>query len=111
MVANGARYRKPSAAAAEALRPLALGRKLAGRFHCSVAVRLVKAVLVFWAALAGTVPAMGGAAPFTFGVFPRWNAQITVRDFGPLARELGSALGEPLRVETDKDFPSFMARV
>jgi phosphonate transport system substrate-binding protein len=71
----------------------------------------LKAVLLFWAALAGTVPAMGGAAPFTFGVFPRWNAQITIRDFGPLARELGSALGEPLRVETDKDFPSFMARV
>lgn len=49
--------------------------------------------------------------PIVFGVFPRWNAQITVRDFTPLAERLGRELGRPVRVETDKDFDSFMRRV
>lgn len=47
----------------------------------------------------------------TFGVFPRWNAQITVRDFTPLAALLSQELGRPVRIETDKDFDSFMGRV
>lgn len=49
--------------------------------------------------------------PIVFGVFPRWNAQITVRDFMPLAAQLGRELGRPVRIETDKDFGSFMRRV
>ncbi len=49
--------------------------------------------------------------PLTFGIFPRWNAQITVRDFTPLAILLGQDLGRPVRIETDKDFDSFMNRV
>lgn len=49
--------------------------------------------------------------PIVFGVFPRWNAQITVRDFTPLAAHLGRELGRPVRIETDKDFDSFMRRV
>lgn len=49
--------------------------------------------------------------PITFGVFPRWNAQITVRDFTPLAELLGRELGRPIQIETDKDFDSFMQRV
>jgi phosphonate transport system substrate-binding protein len=49
--------------------------------------------------------------PIVFGVFPRWNAQITVRDFTPLATLLGRELGRPVRIETDKDFDSFMRRV
>lgn len=46
-----------------------------------------------------------------FGVFPRWNAQITVRDFTPLAALLERELGRSVRIETDKDFDSFMRRV
>lgn len=46
-----------------------------------------------------------------FGVFPRWNAQTMVRDFTPLARALEKALGREVRIETDKDFDSFMRRV
>lgn len=46
-----------------------------------------------------------------FGVFPRWNAQITIRDFTPLAALLERELGRRVRVETDKDFDSFMRRV
>ncbi|WP_165922911.1 phosphate/phosphite/phosphonate ABC transporter substrate-binding protein [Sulfurirhabdus autotrophica] len=49
--------------------------------------------------------------PLTFGVFPRWNAQIMVRNFSPLAHVLSQSLGREVRVETDKDFNSFMARV
>lgn len=49
--------------------------------------------------------------PLTLGVFPRWNAQIMVRNFSPLAHFLSQSLGREVRVETDKDFNSFMARV
>jgi phosphonate transport system substrate-binding protein len=55
--------------------------------------------------------AVAGSDPIIFGVFPRWNAQITVRDFTPLAAQLGRELGRPVRIETDKDFDSFMRRV
>lgn len=61
--------------------------------------------------------AIAGAAtsvetkPIVFGVFPRWNAQITVRDFTPLATLLSHDLGRPVHIETDKDFDSFMRRV
>ncbi|MBI5783670.1 MAG: phosphate/phosphite/phosphonate ABC transporter substrate-binding protein [Gammaproteobacteria bacterium] len=61
------------------------------------------------------VTAMGAVhadqTPLAFGIFPRWNAQITVRDFTPLATFLGQELGRPVRIETDKDFDSFMHRV
>ena len=50
-------------------------------------------------------------APLSFGVFPRWNAHIMVRDFTPLARILSQVLEREVRVETDKDFESFMRRV
>lgn len=50
-------------------------------------------------------------AAIVFGIFPRWNAQITVRDFTPLATLLSHELGRPVRIETDKDFDSFMRRV
>jgi phosphonate transport system substrate-binding protein len=50
-------------------------------------------------------------APLVFGVFPRWNAQITVRDFTPLAELLARELGRRVRIETDKNFDSFMLRV
>jgi phosphonate transport system substrate-binding protein len=66
-------------------------------------------------ALALLVTAMGAVranqAPLTFGIFPRWNAQTTVRDFTPLATLLSQELGRPVRIETDKDFDSFMNRV
>jgi len=60
-------------------------------------------------AVAGTVALAG--QPITLGIFPRWNAQITVRDFTPLAELLARELGRPVRIETDKDFDSFMRRV
>lgn len=50
-------------------------------------------------------------APLRFGVFPRWNAQIMVAEFTPLAEVLGRAVGRRVRIETDKDFASFMRRV
>jgi phosphonate transport system substrate-binding protein len=63
-------------------------------------------------ALCAIVPriAFAGPDPIIFGVFPRWNAQITVRDFTPLAEQIGHELGRPVRIETDKDFDSFMRR-
>lgn len=71
--------------------------------------------LVLWLVLLALVPGMDiqadSAAPLSFGVFPRWNAQITVRDFKPLAQVLGHALGREIRIETDKDFDAFMRRV
>lgn len=52
------------------------------------------------------------AAPaLTLAVFPRWNAQVMVRNFTPLAKWLGRELGREVRLETDKDFDSFMRRV
>lgn len=50
-------------------------------------------------------------APLRFGVFPRWNAQIMVAEFTPLAQALGKSVGRDVRIETDKDFASFMQRV
>jgi phosphonate transport system substrate-binding protein len=66
--------------------------------------------LLLWGAAGaqGSAPAPQSLA---FGVFPRWSAQATVRDFTPLARVLGQTLGREVRVETDKDFESFMRRV
>lgn len=55
--------------------------------------------------------AVAGPDPVIFGVFPRWNAKITVRNFTPLAEQLSRELGRPVRIETDKDFDSFMRRV
>lgn len=49
--------------------------------------------------------------PLRFGVFPRWNAQLMVREFAPLARILSQTLGRPVLIETDKDFATFMERV
>jgi phosphonate transport system substrate-binding protein len=49
--------------------------------------------------------------PLRFGVFPRWNAQIMVADFTPLAQALGTAIDRKVQIETDKDFASFMRRV
>jgi len=46
-----------------------------------------------------------------FGIFPRWNARITVREFAPLAEMLSREINRPVRIETDKDFNSFMFRV
>lgn len=57
------------------------------------------------------VVARADPKPLTLGVFPRWNAQITVRDFTPLAELLGRELGRSVQIETDKDFDSFMRRV
>lgn len=51
------------------------------------------------------------AAPLRFGVFPRWNAQIMVADFTPVAQALGAAVGCSIQIETDKDYASFMRRV
>lgn len=71
------------------------------------------AVLVMFilAAMAPLHTLAAAGQPLTFGVFPRWNAQIMVHDFTPLARILGQVLGRKVRVETDKDFDSFMRRV
>ena len=64
--------------------------------------------------LLALLPAFAAAAedaPLRFGVFPRWNAQIMVAEFTPLAQALGKAVGRSVRIETDKDFASFMQRV
>ncbi len=58
-----------------------------------------------------SVVAYADLKPLTLGVFPRWNAQITVRDFTPLAELLGRELSRSVQIETDKDFDSFMRRV
>ena len=63
------------------------------------------------AALAGGGALAADDAPLRFGVFPRWNAQIMVAEFAPLADALGKAVGRAVRIETDKDFASFMQRV
>ena len=76
-------------------------------------IRSATRVWIFLLASWASTPAAAAATPdpITFGVFPRWNAQITVRDFTPLATLLGNELGRPIRIETDKDFESFMRRV
>lgn len=63
------------------------------------------------AALAGAGTSIADEGPVRFGVFPRWNAPIMVAGFSPLAAVLGAATGRDVRVETDKDFASFMRRV
>lgn len=62
-----------------------------------------------WLVCVGAIAA--DDAPLRFGVFPRWNAQIMVAEFTPLAEALGRAVGRRVRIETDKDFTSFMRRV
>lgn len=66
-------------------------------------------LLAYWASATSVMAA--NPDPITFGVFPRWNAQITVRNFTPLGELLSRELGRPVRIETDKDFNSFMHRV
>ena len=75
--------------------------------------RVMNRVWIGLIVLCTIVPRIGIAEsdPIVFGVFPRWNAQITVRDFTPLAALLERELGRPVRIETDKDFDSFMRRV
>lgn len=71
-------------------------------------------ILARLCALAGALWIAGAGAaqpPLHFGVFPRWNAQTMVRDFTPLAAALSRTLGREVRIETDKDFESFMRRV
>lgn len=66
------------------------------------------------ACLLALLPVFASAAekvPLRFGVFPRWNAQIMVAEFTPLAQALGKSVGRDVRIETDKDFASFMQRV
>ena len=63
------------------------------------------------AALAGGGALAADDTPLRFGVFPRWNAQIMVAEFTPLADTLSKAVGRAVRIETDKDFASFMQRV
>lgn len=63
------------------------------------------------AALAGGGALAADDASLRFGVFPRWNAQIMVAEFAPLADTLSKAVGRDVRIETDKDFASFMQRV
>jgi phosphonate transport system substrate-binding protein len=78
-------------------------------------VSMCSAVLHVWLGLTLLVLcATANAADTTalrFGVFPRWNAQLMVRDFTPLAQALGEMLGREVRIETDKDFDAFMQRV
>jgi len=50
-------------------------------------------------------------APLRFGVFPRWGAPTSVGSFAPLAQVLGDALKRDVRIESDKDFDTFMRRV
>jgi phosphonate transport system substrate-binding protein len=80
-----------------------------------IQVLLSPAVPRAWLGLALLVLcAMAAAADNTalrFGIFPRWNAQLMVREFAPLAQALGEALGREVRIETDKDFDAFMQRV
>ena len=71
--------------------------------------RILSVALVLQVVAVGSVHA--DETPLAFGIFPRWNAQTTVRDFTPLATLLGQELGRPVRIETDKDFDSFMNRV
>ncbi len=71
---------------------------------------------VAWMVLAFLLTAAPAAMPaehdaIVFGIFPRWNARITVREFAPLAELLSRELNRPVRIETDKDFNSFMYRV
>ncbi len=71
--------------------------------------RILSVAVALLLATAGS--ARADETPLTFGIFPRWNAQTTVRDFTPLATWLGQELGRPVHIETDKDFDSFMNRV
>ncbi|MBI3546722.1 MAG: phosphate/phosphite/phosphonate ABC transporter substrate-binding protein [Gammaproteobacteria bacterium] len=77
--------------------------------HRKATVTWLVAIILY--AIAGTVATPADDKPLTLGIFPRWSAQITVRDFTPLAELLTRELGRPVRIETDKDFDSFMRRV
>jgi len=63
--------------------------------------------------LALTVPATLFATPvktgqaLVMGIFPRHNAESTIRQFNPLANYLSNKLGRTVRIETSRDFKSF----
>lgn len=82
---------------------------------CHLLISPQSAVLRAWLGLTLLVlcGAAGAAdsAALRFGVFPRWNAQLMVREFTPLAHALGEALGREVRIETSKNFDAFMQRV
>ena len=45
--------------------------------------------------------------PFVLGVFPRYNFQLTVESFTPLARHLGARIGRTVVIDTSSDFDAF----
>lgn len=78
-----------------------------------VRVRQTHAALLYAAlawCLCGAASVQADQNVLLFGVFPRWNAAITVREYTPLVEELSRELGRTVRIETDKDFESFMRR-
>jgi phosphonate transport system substrate-binding protein len=69
-------------------------------------MRLPTAVL-WLAALAALPCAQAAEAPLTMGVFPRFNASITVTRYTPFAEYLGARLGRKVSLATSKDFETF----
>jgi phosphonate transport system substrate-binding protein len=68
-------------------------------------MRLRTALL--WLALAVLPAARAADAPVTLGVFPRFNASVTVTRYTPLAEYLGGRLGRKVSLVTSKDFETF----
>ncbi len=71
--------------------------------------RTAAAVLLATAALYWQSPAF--AAPgFGFGVFPQLSTRTTAETYQPLADYLSAALGQPVNLESAKDFFTFHTR-
>lgn len=67
----------------------------------------LRTALLCLAALAAMPCARAADATLTMGVFPRFNASVTVTRYTPLAEYLSEQLGRKVNLVTSKDFESF----
>ncbi len=87
------------------MRPAWSGRKALGAAR---AVLLL--VLGALHGAAGAAPAAEGARPLRFGVFPIVSTVELFRRYVPLRAYLAARLGREVRLETARDFPTFVRR-
>jgi ABC-type phosphate/phosphonate transport system substrate-binding protein len=66
---------------------------------------------IVFAALLAFSPAAGAAESILLGVFPRFNLQLTMQKFTPLARYLSQQTGLEVKLETAPNFETFWKNV
>jgi len=67
--------------------------------------------LLYITLLTSVLSPLNAWADLVMGVFPRRPTSATVKFFTPLAKTLGAGIGEPVKLQVYKNFPSFWKAV